>query len=64
MKAIAVCAAGGGLTTALAVAHDILRLLALHTATAHTAFAALHNLHRWERKKESGSWFCVKGIWG
>ncbi|CAM9877687.1 unnamed protein product, partial [Ectocarpus fasciculatus] len=45
MKAIAVCAAGGGLTTALAVAHDILRLLALHTATAHTAFAALHNLH-------------------
>ncbi|CAN0166178.1 unnamed protein product [Ectocarpus sp. 12 AP-2014] len=45
MKAIAICAAGGGLTTALAVAHDILRLLTLHTATAHTAFAALHNLH-------------------
>eukprot|EP00903_Cladosiphon_okamuranus_P021169 g19445.t1 len=45
MKTIAVCAAGGGLTTALAVSHDVLRLLTLHTATAHTAFAALHNLH-------------------
>lgn len=46
MKTIAACAAGGGLTTALAVSHDVLRLLTLHTATAHTAFAALHNLHR------------------
>lgn len=46
MKTIAICAAGGGLTTALAVSHDVLRLLTLHTATAHTAFAALHNLHR------------------
>ncbi|CAN0231146.1 unnamed protein product, partial [Hapterophycus canaliculatus] len=45
MKAIAVCAASGGLTTALAVCHDVLRLLTLHTATTHTAFAALHNLH-------------------
>lgn len=46
MKTIAICAAGGGLTTALAFSHDVLRLLTLHTATAHTAFAALHNLHR------------------
>eukprot|EP00752_Nemacystus_decipiens_P006570 g5916.t1 len=45
MKTIAICAAGGGLTTALAVSHDAFRLLTLHTATAHTAFAALHNLH-------------------
>lgn len=46
MKAIAICAAAGGLTAALAVCHDVLRLLTLHTATAHTAFAGLHNLHR------------------
>ncbi|CAN0471462.1 unnamed protein product, partial [Laminaria digitata] len=46
LKAVAAFAVGGGLTTSLAVCHDALRLLTLHTATAHTAFAALHNLHR------------------
>lgn len=48
MKIIAASAAVGGVTTALAISHDVMRLLTLHTATAHTAFAALHSLHRCE----------------
>ena len=46
MVLVAVLAAVGGLTTALAASYDALRLLTLHTAGAHSAFSALLNLHR------------------
>ena len=47
MVAIAFSAAVGGLTTSLAVTYDALLLLTAHTAGAHAAFSALHNLHRY-----------------
>ncbi|CAM9662003.1 unnamed protein product, partial [Discosporangium mesarthrocarpum] len=42
---VGLCCALGGLTSGLAVSLDLMRLLSVHTTTAHMVFSAIHNLH-------------------